>query len=247
MFASSVCHYFSFQTKSKPKPAKSSQERDPTPPKQPTAEDSSSTNHRSSLKKQQQHHQQQQDRSKEASPETTMPKTAPKVTPDAAPGYLPKRQDSEQLATSSAELKALLAIGQDHNRQQRAVPSPVSLGDLPPVPPEALEASSAQLLEMQEELEKAAKSEESMKDTSLDANFDHLEKATESWVDTITAEVKKSVCCRSRFEPFFCIETVSLIHDLHWNFSEWGQLCILKVGCIFPVIRILTFNIGFSK
>ena len=30
------------------------------------------------------------------------------------------------------------------------------------------------------------------------------------------------------------------------TFYEWGQFCIMKVGCIIPVIRILTFNIGFS-
>ena len=31
------------------------------------------------------------------------------------------------------------------------------------------------------------------------------------------------------------------------KFSEWGQFGMMKVGCIIPVIRILTFNIGFSE
>ena len=30
-------------------------------------------------------------------------------------------------------------------------------------------------------------------------------------------------------------------------FSEWGQFGIMKVECIIPVFRILTFNIGFSE
>ena len=29
------------------------------------------------------------------------------------------------------------------------------------------------------------------------------------------------------------------------NFSKWGQFGVMKVGCILPVIRILTFNISF--
>ena len=31
------------------------------------------------------------------------------------------------------------------------------------------------------------------------------------------------------------------------NFSGYGQFGIIKVGCIIPVIRMLTFNIGFTE
>ena len=31
------------------------------------------------------------------------------------------------------------------------------------------------------------------------------------------------------------------------NLSDWGQFGIMKVRCIIPVIRILTFNIGFFR
>ena len=31
------------------------------------------------------------------------------------------------------------------------------------------------------------------------------------------------------------------------NISEWGQFGTMKVGCIIPVTRILTFNVGFLK